>query len=142
MNKIAISYMSIFSIIILTNIIFSTYFIAIFLAGTVFMIFMECLKKEYYYMGSFGVFTFLVIENTHNLKFLSLTLISLFLYFFIIPKIKHLFSLSFFADTLYIVCFYLIFYVYYLYTNDFDISSYNIFLTNLIIDSIVIGLFL
>lgn len=142
MKKNTIYYIPIFLSVILVNILSSTYFITIFLAGVIFTIFLECLKKEYYYMLLLSIFTFLVIENSHGLKFFSLTLISLFLYYFIIPKIKHLFSSSSFREIFYIISFYITLFLVYIYTNNFELSSYYIFLINLIIDAIVVGVLL
>ena len=142
MKKNTLSYIPIFFIIIISNILFSTYFITLFLVGVVFIIFMECLKKGYYYMLILAIFTFLIIENTHGFTFLSLSLISMFLYYFIIPRIKHLFSSDTLREIFYIVSFYTILFLLYIYTNSFDISSYFIFLVNIIIDCIIVGVLL
>jgi hypothetical protein len=136
------SYLPIFFIIIIVNILSSTYFISLFLAGVVFIIFLECLKKEYYYMLILAIFTFFVIENTQGFKFFSLSLISLFLYYFIIPRINHLFSSNALGEIFYIVSFYVAIFLFYIYTNTIDISSYFIFIINLIIDCILVGVLL
>ncbi|MEA3554509.1 MAG: hypothetical protein U9R39_08955 [Campylobacterota bacterium] len=142
MKKNTLFYIPIFFIVIIVNILFSTYFISLFLAGVVFTIFLECLKKEYYYMLILSIFTFFVIESTHGFKIFSLSLISLFLYYFIIPKIKHLFSSNTLKEIFYIISFYAIMFLFHIYTNSFDTSSYFIFLINLIIDFIIVGVLL
>ncbi len=142
MKKNTLFYITILFIVIMVNILFSTYFLSFFLAGVVFTIFLECLKKEYYYMLLLSIFTFIVIENTHGFKIFSLSVISLFLYYFIIPKIKHLFSSNTLKEIFYIISFYAILFVFFLYTNSFDLSSYFIFLINLIIDFIIVGVLL
>jgi len=142
MKKNTLFYIPIFFVVIMVNILFSTYFLSFFLAGVVFTIFLECLRKEYYYMLILSIFTFIVIENTHGFKIFSLSLISLFLYYFIIPKIKHLFSSNALKEVFYIFSFYAIFFLFYIYTNSFELSSYFIFLINLIIDFIIVGVLL
>ncbi len=142
MRQNTFSYLPIFFIVIIVNILSSTYFTSLFLAGVVFIIFLECLKKEYYYMLILAIFTFLVIENTHGFKFFSLSLISLFLYYFIIPRIKHLFSSDALGEIFYIISFYGTIFLFYIYTNSYDISTYFIFAVNLIIDCIIVGVLL
>jgi hypothetical protein len=135
-------YIPIFSIVILSNILFSTYFIPIFLSGIIFLMFLHSLKKEYYYLLFFSIVTFLIIENTHGLKPFSFTFISVFIYFFIIPKVKHLFSSSSFSEFFYIVIFYTSFFIVYIFSNGYDTSSYDVFIINFIIDSLLIGFIL
>ena len=135
-------YLPIFFVVIMINILFSTYFFSFLLAGVVFTIFLECLKKDYYYMLALSIFTFIIIENTHGFNIFSLSFISLFLYYFIIPRIKHLFSSNLLKEMFYIVSFYALIFLVFIYTNSFDLSSYLIFIINLIIDCIIVGVFL
>lgn len=74
--------------VILTNIILSVHLISIFLAGVVFVAFVRALQKRYYYSLILIIFCFNIIETTQGLKLFSLTILSLFIYIFIIPKLK------------------------------------------------------
>ena len=142
MKQKTLYYIPIFLLVIIVNILFSTYFLTVFLAGVVFIIFLECLQKEYYYMLVLSILTFVIIENTHGFRIFSLSLISLFLYYLVIPRITHLFSSNILKEVFYIISFYTLFFIFYLYTNNFDVDSYFIFLINLILDSIIVGIFL
>jgi len=139
-NRYEPPYLYILTIIIATNIILSTYFITILLAGVVFKIFTITIKKKYYYLTSFAVIAFLNIENINGLNFFSLTLISLIIYYLIIPRIKHVLS----SDSLMEVIYLIIFYIGYLAINSiiFDIVLLKIITINFIIDNIIIGFFL
>ena len=74
--------------VIFTNIILSVHLISIFLAGVVFVAFVRALQKRYYYSLILIIFCFNIIETTQGLKLFSLTILSLFIYIFIIPKLK------------------------------------------------------
>ena len=133
-------YVTILAIISLLNVIFSTYFITIILAGIVYKIFSDVLKKGYYYILLFAIFTFLIIENTQGLNFFSLTIVTVILYYLIIPKIKHIFSSSIMAEFIFI----LLFYVGLLLINSIVIDG-DITLTlflNFLFDSIIVGFIL
>ena len=132
-------FISFFTIIILINIIFSIYFVPVFLAGVVFMIFLEALNKEYYYILLMSIFTFLIIENTHGLAMFSFSLISLFIYFFIIPRIKHLFSASLLGTFSTLGCFYAIFFLLFILSNNSNFNTYIVFTLNFILDILVVG---
>jgi len=133
-------YLTILFVVSLINIIFSTYFITILLAGIVFKIFLDVLKKGYYYILLFAIFTFLIIENTQGLNFFSLTFITLILYYLIIPKIKHIFSSSLMAEFIFI----LLFYIGFLILNSIALSSDTtlIVFLNFLFDSIIVGFIL
>jgi len=133
-------YLTILFVVSLINIIFSTYFITILLAGIVFKIFLDVLKKAYYYILLFAIFTFLIIENTQGLNFFSLTFITLILYYLIIPKIKHIFSSSLMAEFIFI----LLFYIGFLILNSIALSSDTtlIVFLNFLFDSIIVGFIL
>ncbi len=133
-------YITILASICIINIIFSTYFISILFAGVVFKIFLETLKKGYYYILLFTIFTFFVIENTQGLGFFSLSIITLILYYLIIPKTKHIFSSYLMAEFIFI----LLFYVGFLILNSVIING-DIVLTillNFLLDSIIVGFFI
>lgn len=128
--------------ILVVNLFFSTYFITIFLIGVVFFIFTEVLKKEQFYFFILSIFTFCMIEAIHGMKLFSLTLISLFLYYFVIPRVKHIFSSSIMAKFVYILSFYLTFYIFSFFTNYHTSEIYMIFILNFLLDSLLVGLFL
>jgi len=140
MNLKATSISIIFFIITFLDILFTTYFQPLFLVGIVFMIFLNSLKKEYYYLLILSIMMFFIIEVILGIKMFTFTFISIFVYFFVIPRIKHLFSSLLFRDLSYLFIFYAIFYIDYIISAQYDISSYKIFLVNFIIDSIVVGL--
>ena len=126
----------------LVNLFFSTYFIAILMSGVVFKIFLEVVKKENFYFLFLVIFTFLVTETVQGLKIFSLTLVSLALYYFIIPKIKHLFSSSIMSEFIYIFLFYVGVFISTLFYIPFELDLATIFLLNFLIDSFVIGFIL
>jgi len=142
LKKYTPPYITILSIICLVNIIFSSYFISFFLAGVVFKILTIAIRKEYNYVFIFSIVTFLIIENTQGLKLFSLTIIALLVYYFIIPRIKHLFSSSLMGDILYIFSFYLFYYLMVQVYSIFDISILIIFLINFVIDLLIVGFIL
>jgi hypothetical protein len=135
-------YLIILTSISLINIIFSTYFISIFLAGVVFKIFLNSLKKEHYYIFSYSIFTFLVIETTQGVTLFLLTLISLFIYFFVIPRVKHIFSSSIMAEFIFIFFFYISIFVFVQFNNIFNLDIFLIFILNFILDSFIVGFIL
>jgi len=142
LKKYTPPYITILFIISLVNIIFSSYFISFFLAGVVFKILTIAIRKEYNYVFIFSIVTFLIIENTQGLKLFSLTIIALSVYYFIIPRIKHIFSSSIMGDFLYIFSFYIFYYILVQVYSVFDISILIIFLINFIIDLLIVGFIL
>jgi len=135
-------YITILILISIINILSSSYFISFFLAGVVFKIFTISLKKEYNYILILSIITFLIIENTQGLKIFSLTLITLIVYYFIIPRIKDLFSSSFMGDFIYILSFYIFYYASIQIYGVFDMAVVIVFVINCIIDLIIIGFIL
>lgn len=142
LKKYTPPYITILFLICLCNILFSTYFISFLLAGVVFKIFTVSLRKEYNYLLLLCIVTFLIIENTQGLKLFSLTIISLVVYYLIIPRIKHLFSSDFMSGFLYILSFYIIFYLVVQMQTSFDIGMLIIFLINFVIDILIVGFIL
>jgi len=142
LKKYTPPYMTILFIISFVNIIFSSYFISFFLAGVVFKILSIAIRKEYNYLFIFSIITFLIIENTQGLKLFSLTVIALLVYYFIIPRIKHLFSSSIMGDILYVFSFYILYYIMVQVYSVFDISILIIFLINFVIDLLIVGFIL
>ena len=142
LKKYTPPYITILFIINIVNIIFTTYFISFFLAGVVFKILSISIRKEYNYVFIFSIITFLVIENSQGLKLFSLTIISLLVYYFIIPRIKHLFSSSMMEDFLYIFAFYILFYMLIYLYGTFELSILVTFIINFIIDILIVGFIL
>ncbi len=126
----------------LGNILFSTYFISVLLVGVVFKIFLDSLEKEYYYLLFFVIFTFLIIEVNQGFKPFSLSLISLFLYYFIIPRLKHLFSSSILISITFIFSFYFAISLMIQFKESLDFDIISVFLYNFILDILIIGFIL
>ncbi|PIF04085.1 MAG: hypothetical protein CSA86_03045 [Arcobacter sp.] len=135
-------YFSLLFIIIFLNMILSSYFIPIFLAGVVFQIFRVSIKEEKYYLLLFSLMTLLIIENTQGLQLFSLTIISILVYAFVIPKIKHLFSSDIISQSLYIFSFYFLFYLIVQISSLFDVNLLITFLINIVIDILIVGFIL
>ena len=135
-------YIAILTLICIINILSSSFFISFFLAGVVFKILTISLKKEYNYILILSIIAFLIIENTQGLKLFSLTLIALVIYYFIIPRIKHLFSSSFMGDFLYILSFYIFYYASIQIYGVFDMAILVTFVINCVIDLIIVGFIL
>ena len=129
-----------FLLVCFTNIIISVHFVSILLAGIVFMAFIRCLDKKYYYSLSLMVFTFFIIETSQGLKLLSLSLLSLFIYLFIIPKIKTLLSsVSFYTLTI-ILIFYVGIIGLYSFFSDINILFFSKLIFNYILDVFIVGI--
>lgn len=131
-------YITILFIISLVNIISSTYFMFFLVAGVVFKIFSLSLDKGYNYLLIVCILTFLIIENTQGLRLFSLTLISLIVYYLIIPRIKHFISSDTVASFIFILFFY--FFLYSIVSSDTNILIS--LLINFIIDILIVGLIL
>ena len=129
-----------FLLVCFTNIILPVHFISILLCGMVFIAFIRCLEKKYYYSLTLLVFTFFIIENTQGLKLLSLSLLSLFIYIFIIPKLKTLLA----SINLYTISIVFIFYmgIIFLYSffSDLNILFLSKLMFNYILDIFLIGI--
>lgn len=135
-------YLTILVFIGLVNLFFSTYFISILMCGVVFKIFLEVLRKENYYFLFVVIFTFLIIEAAQGLKMFSLTLIALTIYYFIIPKIKHIFSSSIMSELIFIFFFYLGVFISTLFYIPFELDLLKVFLLNFLLDSFIVGFIL
>ena len=94
-------------LIIAVNTISSIHFLLIMFAGILFTAFYRCLKKRYLYSLTFVVITFLFIEINTGLKPFSMTLLSLFIYIFILPKDESQTSYNSSSAYLYIIFFYI-----------------------------------
>ncbi|MGM0518709.1 MAG: hypothetical protein ACQERD_03575, partial [Campylobacterota bacterium] len=89
------------------NIISSIYFLLILMCGVLFIAFYECLQSRRLYSLFFIVLTFTFIEINSGLKPLSLTLLSLFLYIFIVPSINRSITYSNINKYIYVILFYI-----------------------------------
>ena len=124
------------------NTISSIHFLLIMLAGVTFIAFYTCLKQRYLYSLFFVVLTFFFIEINSGLKPLSLTLLSLFIYIFIIPKTHRVMSLSSLNEYLYILIFYLGVFFIWVMTIGMSDSFIAIIFVNIIIDLLFFGVFI
>lgn len=124
------------------NIIASIYFLLIMLSGILFMAFYVALKRKYFYSLFFIIITFLIIEVNSGLKPLSLTMLSLFLYIFIIPNIKRTISFSAINSYLYIVIFYIGVLILWSINTDITTELFNAVIFNILIDLLFFGLFI
>ena len=124
------------------NTISSIHFLLVMFAGILFTAFYRCLKKRYLYSLTFVVIAFLFIEINTGLKPFSLTLLSLFIYIFILPKDESYTSYNVSSGYLYIIFFYLGLMV--MWSILFGLHSHLLItlFINLIIDLIFLGAFL
>jgi len=124
------------------NTISSIHFLLIMLAGVTFVAFYTCLKRKYLYSLLFVVLTFFFIEINSGLKPLSLTLLSLFIYIFIIPKTHRIMSFSSLNEYIYILIFYLGVFFIWVMTIGMSDSFIAIIFVNIIIDLLFFGVFI
>jgi hypothetical protein len=129
-------------LIIAVNTISSIHFLLIMFAGILFTAFYRCLKKRYLYSLTFVVITFLFIEINTGLKPFSMTLLSLFIYIFILPRDESQTSYSSSSAYLYIIFFYIGLIV--MWSILFGIHPHliGILIVNALIDLIFLGAFL
>ena len=131
-----------FIIVSFINIIATVHFMSIFLAGTVFVAFIICLKNKFWYSLVLVIFTYVFIEISHGLNIGILTLLSLFIYIFIKEKIKNYFT----SDLTYIVILLFIFYlgifILFMINYDLDFMFIYIIFLNYFIDLLVLSFLL
>ncbi len=129
-------------LIIAVNTISSIHFLLIMFAGILFTAFYRCLKKRYLYSSTFDVITFLFIEINTGLKPFSMTLLSLFIYIFILPRDESQTSYNSSSAYLYIIFFYIGLIV--MWSILFGIHPHLIatLIINALIDLIFLGAFL
>jgi len=139
LQKYTPPYVSILCLVMLCNVLLSTYFVSLLLVGVVFKIFSIAIRKEYNYVMLFSIITFLVIENTQGLYLFSLTIISLCIHYLVIPRVKHLLSSDLMSGFIYVFSFYVLFYLLVQLQTPFDIQMVMIFLLNFVIDIFIVG---
>lgn len=126
-------------IAIVLNTIASIHFLLIMLSGILFIAFYICLKKKYLYSLFFVVLTFLFIEVNSGFKPLSLSLLSLFLYIFVLPKISRTVSFSSLNNYLYIIIFYIGVIIIWSLSTDINETVAKAIVLNILIDLIFLG---
>ena len=92
---------------VMVNTISSIHFLLVMFAGILFTIFYRCLKERYLYSLAFVVIAFLFIEINTGLKPFTLSLLSLFLYIFILPKDENYSYDNLSSSYIYILIFYI-----------------------------------
>ena len=128
--------------IITINTISSIHFLLIMLAGVCFIAFYACLKRKYLYSLLFVILTFMFIEINSGLKPLTLTLLSLFIYIFIIPSIHRIMSFKALNEYIYILIFYLGLSLIWVMTIGMSDNFITVIFVNIIIDLIFFGVFI
>ena len=126
----------------IANILFSVHFIPVMFAGIIFISFIKTLESKSYYSLFLIFLTFLVIENIQGFRAFSLVLIALSIYIFIKPYIQQIFSSYDLLNSLYITIFYLFLLLSYSFFNGFDTSLLLIIIVNILVDTIIVGLFI
>ncbi|RBQ29392.1 hypothetical protein [Aliarcobacter vitoriensis] len=135
-NPVFIFFLLVFAVSI--NFLASIHFLVIIFAGIISTAFYRTLKQRYYYSFVLVIIAFLFIELNMGLKPFSLSLLSFFVYLFIIPRYEQ----SHVNGYLYIIFFYIgLAIMWYIFFNFDTIFSY-ILIVNLIIDLIIFGIFL
>ena len=129
-------------IAIVLNTVTSIHFLLIMLSGILFIAFYICLKKRYLYSLFFVILTFLFIEVNSGFKPLSLSLLSLFLYIFVLPKISRTVSFSSLNNYLYIIIFYIGVIIIWSLSTDINETIAKAIILNILIDLIFLGILL
>ncbi len=127
---------------ITVNAISSIHFLLVMFTGILFTAFYRCLKKRYLYSLAFTIIAFLFIEINTGLKPFSLTLLSLFIYVFILPKDESYTSYNVASSYIYMGVFYLGLLIIWSIVFGLDFSLFLTLFINLIIDVIFFGVFL
>lgn len=127
---------------ITVNIISSIHFLLIMFAGILFTAFYRCLRKRYLYSLTFVIIAFLFIEINTGLKPFTLSILSLFIYVFILPKDESHTSYNLSSSYIYIIFFY--FGLLILWSIIFELNTTILFtlFINVIVDLLFFGAFL
>jgi len=129
-------------VIITINTISSIHFLLIMISGVTFISFYLSLKRKYPYSLFFIVLTFTFIEINSGLKPFSLSLLSLFIYIFIIPKVDRIMSFNKLNEYIYILIFYLGVFLIWVMTLGMSDNFITIIFVNIIIDLLFFGVFI
>ncbi len=127
---------------VIVNTISSIHFLLIMFAGILFTAFYRCLKKRYLYSLTFVVIAFLFIEVNTGLKPFTVSLLSLFLYIFILPKDENYTYYNLSSSYIYIILFYVGLLIIWSVVLGLNETILITLVTNIIIDLIFFGVFL
>jgi len=139
-NPIAIFIFVVFASVV--NTLMSVHFISIFFVGVLFLAFIRSLDKGYYYTLFFIVMGFCMIEIAHGFRLFNLSLLSFFLYFFIVPFLKSILSSVNFYFVSLILVFYMGFALLLSIFGGIDSELISILIMNYIIDIILVSIIL
>ena len=132
----------ILSLVVMVNTISSIHFLLVMFAGILFTIFYRCLKERYLYSLAFVVIAFLFIEVNTGLKPFSLSLLSLFLYIFILPKDENYSYDNLSSSYIYILIFYIGLLIIWSVVFELNETILITIFVNILIDLIFFGVFL
>ena len=132
----------ILSLVVMVNTISSIHFLLVMFAGILFTIFYRCLKERYLYSLAFVVIAFLFIEINTGLKPFSLSLLSLFLYIFILPKDENYSYDNLSSSYIYILIFYIGLLIIWSIVFELNETMIITIFANILIDLIFFGVFL
>ena len=126
-----------FSIVL--NTILSSHFILLTFSGFIFLMFYVALKNRYYYSLLTVIITFTFIEYNIGLHLFSLSIISLFIYVFIVPFINRINAFTKINKYVHIIIFYGLLHITWGLQTSFTDTLFFSLLANLIIDAFLIG---
>ena len=132
----------ILSLVVMVNTISSIHFLLVMFAGILFTIFYRCLKERYLYSLTFVVIAFLFIEINTGLKPFTLSLLSLFLYIFILPKDENYSYDNLSSSYIYILIFYIGLLIIWSVIFGLNETMIITIFANILIDLIFFGVFL
>ncbi|PUE63667.1 hypothetical protein [Arcobacter caeni] len=127
---------------VMVNTISSIHFLLVMFAGILFTIFYRCLKERYLYSLAFVVIAFLFIEINSGLKPFTLSLLSLFLYIFILPKDENYSYDNLSSSYIYIIIFYIGLLIIWSVIFGLNETMIITIFANILIDLIFFGVFL
>jgi len=123
----------IFLIVSILNIVLSVHFITILFAGLIFTSFIHSINFKYYWSLVFSILAFVFIEISNGLSIGSLSLVSFFIYIFIVPKIGNYLK----SQILYFGILNIIFYI-----GVFLLFSINSEINNILVSKIILNFIL
>ena len=132
----------ILTLAVMVNTISSIHFLLVMFAGILFTIFYKCLKERYLYSLAFVVIAFLFIEINTGLKPFTLSLLSLFLYIFILPKDENYSYDNLSSSYIYILIFYIGLLIIWSVIFGLNETILITIFVNILIDLIFFGVFL
>lgn len=121
-----------------SNLIASIHFLLVLFGGILFTAFYRTLKNKHYYLLFLVIIAFLFIEINSGLKPFSLSLLSFFIYLFIIPR----YECNSLSSFVYIIFFYFGLTIMWFLSFGLDERIIFALIINLFIDLIFFGVFL